>query len=56
MGRRVARIEAEAAKGRPIDLGAISVEDFLAGRLPFGAHEALVKASYRGVEDRTGAR
>ena len=47
LGKRIARIEADAAK--PFDLDTLTVDDLLAGRLPKGALLQLVHLSH--VED-----
>ena len=47
LGKRIARIEADAAK--PFDLDKLTVDDLLAGRLPKGAHPELVRLSYESA-------
>ena len=47
LGKRIARIEADAAK--PFDLDTLTADDLLAGRLPKGAHQELVHLSYESA-------
>jgi hypothetical protein len=49
LGKRIARIEADAAK--PFDLDTLTADDLLAGRLPKGALLQLVHLSHEEDPD-----
>ena len=49
LGKRIARIEASDEAAKPFDPDKLTVDDLLAGRLPKGAHPALVRLSYESA-------